>query len=266
MAGEMKLRGSGSSTLVAVGIALALAGSGPWIGGSWRGAEGDGAVVSGRVALAADARDALDAGGRVTFAGTPPKGEPIDMSADSYCLDQHDEPVIDRPVRVGAEGGVADVLVHVRNAPAGIESADTPAVLDQRGCLYTPAALAVRAGETFVIRNSDETLHNVHVTPRANRGFNIGQPLEGIESRRSFEEPEIGIPVRCDIHGWMHSTIHVLDHGFFAVTGPEGTFSLPDLPPGEYEIEAWHGTLGTASRTVRVAAGQPVEIAFEFGG
>lgn len=258
MAGEMKRPGAGGSTPLAAGLALAVAGSGLWIG--WAGSRDarDGAVVSGRVMLSAE--------GRVTFAGTPPEGEPIDMSADPYCREQHTEAVIDRPVRVGEGGGVADVLVHVRNAPGGVETADDETLLDQMGCLYTPAAVAVRVDETLVIRNSDETLHNVRVTPEINRGFNLGQPIRGIESRRSFGQPEIGIAVRCDIHGWMHSTIHVLDHGFFAITGMDGGFSLPELPAGEYEVEAWHRTLGASTQTVTVTAGQPVEVAFELGG
>jgi len=257
MGGDMKRPGAGGSTPLAVGLALVLAGSGLWIaGGDAR--DGRGAVVSGRVALSA--------AGRVTFAGTPPAGDPIDMSADSYCGEQHAEAVIDRPVRVGERGGLAGVLVHVRNAPDAAATPEDETLLDQVGCLYTPEAVAVRVDETVVIRNSDETLHNVRVTPEVNRGFNLGQPIKGIESRRSFGQPEIGIRVRCDIHGWMHSTIHVLDHGFFAITGPDGSFTLPELPAGEYEVEAWHRALGTASQTVTVAAGHPVEIAFEFGG
>lgn len=258
MAGETKRTRSRGGAPLAAAVALAALGSGAWIASVAAPVASAGAVVSGRVTLSAE--------GRVTFAGTPPAGEPIDMSADVYCSEQHDGPVVDRPVLVGDGGGVADVLVHVRNAPDGVEPSADETVLDQVGCLYVPAALVVRAGETFVIRNSDETLHNVHVSPELNRGFNIGQPIKGIESRRSLGQPEVGIPVRCDIHGWMHSTIHVLDHGFFAITGADGSFSLPELPAGEYEIEAWHRTLGTASRTVAVAAGRPVEIAFEFGG
>ncbi|MDX1577993.1 MAG: hypothetical protein R3266_05890, partial [Gemmatimonadota bacterium] len=152
------------------------------------------AVIRGRVTLAQ---------GRVTFAGSPPAGETLDMSADPYCREQHEQPVVERPVRVDESGGLADVLVHVRNAPANGGAAAEPEVLDQVGCLYTPGVVALRTGQTLTIRNSDETLHNVRVTPEINRGFNLGQPLKGIESRRSFSEREVGIPVRCDIHGWM---------------------------------------------------------------
>lgn len=257
---------SGVSTRVAglgAGVALIALGAAP--GFPPAPAEPDGATIRGIVTLAEGATATAPAPGTVTYTGTPPAGEAIDMSADPYCREQHSSAVVDRPVRVGPGGGLADVLVHVTNAPSG---ADTPAdavLLDQIGCIYTPSVVAARVDQTVTIRNSDATLHNVRVTPRINRGFNLGQPIRGIESKRSFAQPELEIAVRCDIHGWMHATIHVLDHGFFALSSEDGRFELPELPPGEYAIEARHPTLGTSSRTVTVAAGASPEIRFEFG-
>ncbi|MYC88797.1 MAG: TonB-dependent receptor [Gemmatimonadales bacterium] len=215
-------------------------------------------AVTGRIVVAE---------GQVRFAGEPPAGAEIDMSADAYCRDRHDETLMDRPVRVGADGGLADVLVRIVNAPAASASSPAPeaeALLDQEDCLYTPRAVAVRAGQPLVIRNSDATLHNVRVVPDSNPGFNLGQPIQGIQSTRSFETPEIGIQVRCDIHGWMTASIHVLEHEFFDVTGEDGAFTLPTLPPGDYEIEAWHPTLGTVSERVSVAAGETPSLTLEF--
>jgi len=205
-------------------------------------------------------------GGSVSYAGAPPDGETIDMSADAYCAGQHPAAVVDRPVRVGPGGGLADVLVRVTNPPSGGPASTGEVLLDQSGCLYAPSVIVARAGQTVTIRNSDQTLHNVRVTPQRNRAFNLGQPIRGMESKRSFSEKELGIPVHCDIHGWMHATLHVLDTGFFALSGDDGSFELPDLPPGQYTIEAVHPTLGTSSRTVTVGAGGTAEVAFEFSG
>jgi hypothetical protein len=120
------------------------------------------------------------------------------------------------------------------------------------------------AGQTLVVRNSDATLHNVHVKGGRNRGFNIGQPVRGLESKRTFAQPEVGIEVACDIHGWMNGAIAVFDHPFFAVTSLDGSFSIPNLPPGEYVLEAWHQTLGTQSQRVTVTANAPATVTFTF--
>lgn len=212
-------------------------------------------MVSGRAFLAE---------GTVRLLGTAPAGEPIDMSADPFCREQHDSPVMRGAVEVGPGGGLSQVLVRVRTAPATADPSLSDVLLDQQGCLYSPGVVAVRVGQTLVIRNSDATLHNVRVEPKENRGFNLGQPLAGIESKRQLDRPEIGIPVRCDIHGWMNATIHVLDHPYFDVTREDGTFTLPALPAGEYEIEAWHHTLGVSTQVVTVADGSSTDIIFEF--
>ena len=48
----------------------------------------------------------------------------------------------------------------------------------------------------------------------------------------------------------------MLPHPFFAASGPDGAFSIKDLPPGTYMIEAWHEKLGPQSQTVTVGAGE----------
>ncbi|WP_420637089.1 carboxypeptidase regulatory-like domain-containing protein [Candidatus Palauibacter sp.] len=241
--------------VLACSLAIVTVGTGSTVGERDTSAATKPAMITGRILLAE---------GQVRFTGEPPAGAAIDMSADAYCREQYDEAVMDRPVRVGSGGGLADVLVRVVNAPASGAAPEAEALLDQTGCLYTPGSVAVRVGQPLVIRNSDATLHNVRVVPASNAGFNLGQPLRGIQSTRSFETPEIGIPVRCDIHGWMTASIHVLEHEFFDITGEDGAFTLPMLPAGDYEIEAWHPTLGTVSGRVSVTADGAAPLTLDF--
>ena len=245
----------GPGPIPACALAIVTVGAGWTFEGRTAADAAEPGAVTGRIVVAR---------GQVRFAGDAPAGTEIDMSADAYCRDQHDETLLDRQVRVGADGGVADVLVRVVDAPASSAAPEAEALLDQEGCLYTPRAVAVRVGQPLVIRNSDATLHNVRVVPASNPGFNLGQPLRGIQSTRSFGTSEVGIQVRCDIHGWMTASIHVLDHEFFDITGEDGTFSLPTIPPGDYEIEAWHPTLGTVSERVSVTAGETPSLTLEF--
>ena len=246
------------------GLALLLAGYCTVIvSGAVRAAGGPGELgsIHGRVGV----------NGAVQFAGAAPEPSPIDMAADEYCASAHEgRTVFDRPIQVDENGFLRDVVVHVvQGLPTGaLAVPEQSELLDQEGCLYTPRALALRAGQQLIIRNSDATLHNVNVSAHANRGFNIGQPIKGIESKRSFEAPELGIQVACDIHGWMHATISVFDHPYFDVTGPGGAFAIEGLPPGEYTVEAWHPVLGTTEAPVRVAAdgSAEVQLVFEAGG
>jgi plastocyanin len=94
----------------------------------------------------------------------------------------------------------------------------TPVILDQQGCMYTPPVIALQVGQPLRMRNSDETLHNVHPRPTVNTGFNVGQPRKGMETDKKFDKPETFFPVSCDVHPWMRSYIAVFSHPFFTVT------------------------------------------------
>jgi hypothetical protein len=81
-----------------------------------------------------------------------------------------------------------------------------------------------------------------------------------------FSKPEIGIPVKCNVHAWMRAYVHVLDHPYFSVTGAEGTFEIGNLPPGEYTLEAWHEKLPAQTARVALAASGSATAEFTFKG
>jgi hypothetical protein len=62
----------------------------------------------------------------------------------------------------------------------------------------------------------------------------------------------------------MESFIGVTSHPYHAVTASGGSFSLENLPPGEYEIEAWHERYGTQTQMVTVPASGEAEVTFQF--
>jgi hypothetical protein len=208
--------------------------------------------------------------GRVTFTGAVPAAEPIDMSGEAYCRDEAGRAGVKparQNVRVGEQNGLGDVIVEIKGVPASVKSmvVHGPAMLDQRGCMYQPSVIALRVGQTLVVRNSDAVLHNVHVKPKVNQPFNLGQPAANMQSQRTFRVPEQNIQVRCDIHDWMQASIAVFDHSYFAVTAADGSFTIPALPPGEYELEARHSTLGARTQRIRVSEGAPSPVTINFG-
>ena len=171
------------------------------------------------------------------------------------------------PRVVVTDGRLAHVFVYVKDglsAAATYQVPATPAVIDQRGCLYHPRVLGLVAGQRLEIRNSDSLLHNIKAVPARNRGFNVSQPASGMTTERSFSQPEVMIPLECNVHGWMQARVGVLPHPFFAVTGADGGFRIAHLPPGTYTIEAWHETLGTRTATVTVADTAAALLDFTF--
>jgi hypothetical protein len=64
----------------------------------------------------------------------------------------------------------------------------------------------------------------------------------------------------------MHAFIGVVDNPYFAVTGADGSFEIPNLPPGDYVIEAWHETLGTQEQKITVLPQGKTTSSFTFKG
>jgi len=225
--------------------------------------ETDTPAASSAPAPAGDTGGALS--GTVTFEGEPPEAQPIQMAADPTCARMHPDPVMTETVVVGDGGGLKNVFVYVKEGLEG-QTFGVPteaAVLDQEGCRYAPHVFGVRAGQTLTIVNSDETLHNIHAMPKNNKEFNIGQPVKGLETDKVFENPEIMIPFKCDVHKWMASYVGVVGHPFFATTDTDGTYSIAGLPAGDYVLEAWHEKYGTQQMNVTVGA-DGAEASFTF--
>jgi hypothetical protein len=162
---------------------------------------------------------------------------------------------------VAADGGLGNVLVYVKDGLAGKTfpvSSEKP-LLDQVGCMYTPQVLGVQAGQTFIIQNGDDTMHNVNCQAKINPGFNISQAKKGDRSEKKFDKPEMFIKFKCDVHPWMSGYMAVLAHPFFAVTQADGSFQIKGLPDGEYTVVAVHPKAGE-SQPIKVKAGGTADL------
>jgi plastocyanin len=201
--------------------------------------------------------------GTVTLQGTPPPNPTINMSSDPYCMKFGTAPT---PVFVVSNSGLENVFIYVKDGlgPMKFPVPSTPVVLDQKGCSYTPRVFGIQVGQSLDIVNSDETLHNIHALPTANREFNRGQAVQGMKSTTTFTAPEVMLPFKCDVHKWMSAWVGVLEHPFYAVSGKSGAFLLSGLPPGTYTIEAWHEKLGTQTQQVTIGAKESKPISFVF--
>jgi plastocyanin len=202
--------------------------------------------------------------GAVTFAGTPPKPRPLKMDSDPLCAQ---EPGTTSDVLVvGPGNGIQNVFVYVKDGLGSRRYAvpSAPVALDQKGCRYIPHVFGVQVGQTVQVSNSDPLIHNVHALPKSNREFNFGQPAKTPPVPRVFNQPEIGMLFKCDVHGWMNAYANVVAHPFFAVTNPDGTFEIKGLPAGAFTLELWHEQLGTQTLPVTVEATAPAKVSASF--
>jgi len=203
--------------------------------------------------------------GKVKFTGQVPQPAKLSMNADPSCAKLHPGPAMSQDFVTGSDNTLGNVIVFISEGLSG-RTFDVPAeavTFEQKGCEYAPHVVAVRANQKLKMVNSDNTTHNIHPLPANNREWNKAEPA-GMTMEESFPREEIAIPVKCNVHPWMKSYVAVFKHPFFAVTGKDGSFQLPNLPPGEYTVEAWHEKLGTMTQKITVAAGETKALDFTF--
>ena len=192
----------------------------------------------------------------VTYAGAPVV-EKLKVNKDTEKCGT--EAVIEKVV-VGANKGLANAVVSVpgaKGAPKAVKS-----TVDQHGCKFVPHVVAMTPGEVE-LKNSDDILHNIHTYSTANPSINKAQPKFKKVMTEKFEKPEI-IKLTCDVHSWMLGWVAVMPNPFFGVTDANGVTKIENVPPGKYNVEAWHETLGKQTKEVEVKAGQTVKVAIEM--
>jgi plastocyanin len=200
--------------------------------------------------------------GTVKLKGTPPEMQLTKRQADPFCART---PMKDEEAVVGAGGALKNVVVRViKGANGHYDPPATPIVLDQSACMYRPRVQAAVAGQALQIRNSDQTLHNVHGYKGPSTLFNQAE-IPGLPpiTKKLPEGSEV-LKFKCDVHPWMTGYVVVSPNPFFAVTGDDGTFKITGVPAGSYTIEAWHERFGTKTFDLTVADAKPTEIDFDI--
>jgi hypothetical protein len=205
--------------------------------------------------------------GAIKFAGSKPARQAISMAADEGCQKASaGKTVYDDAVLIGKNGGLANAFVYIQAGLEGkkFEPNSEAVVLDQHGCMFVPRITGIRAAQSLDLKNGDAVSHNVHPLPVNNREWNQEQAPQAPTVEHKFARPEIMIPVKCNIHAWMHAYIGVVDHPYFAVTGPDGAFEWKNVPPGDYTVGVWHEKLGKQEQQMHVAASGSAAVNFTY--
>ncbi len=212
---------------------------------------------------APDAKTTGTLTGTVLLSGTAPARIPIDMSQDPACsltggTNLSEQYVVDH-------GKLANVFVYVKNAPH-LQATHVPVTMDQKGCRFVPHVVAVAVGGIVRFTNSDPTMHNVHTmaVQSGNKSIDVSQAPNAPVATLTYSQPEQMVPVRCNNHPWMNGFINVSPNTFFAVSGPNGSFTIPGLPQGTYTVAFVHEVLGEQDVQVTITAQHSTQISAAF--
>jgi len=194
--------------------------------------------------------------GTVKWTGPVPKLEDLKVTKDpSTCGKMKKNPRL----IVGKAGGVANTYVYLTDIKSGAKIEPKDGIIDQKNCEYSPHVQMVTVGSKITAQNSDPILHNVHSYLGTTTVFNFAQPIQGQKSEQKLSKVGI-VTAKCDAgHIWMNAVVHVTNNPYYAVTGEDGKFEIKNVPPGSYQIAAWHEGWKTTQTPTAVSFSDPVE-------
>lgn len=179
--------------------------------------------------------------GRFVFVGTPPEAKQLVVDKDTAVCTAEGRKLFDQSLLVDeSTGGLSNVVVFARKVSRVKERElpSEPLVFDQKACEFLSPVFAAQVGQPIDVRNSDPIGHNTNVA-----GTSFNQLIPAGEGTLFTPTRETGMPtmVTCNIHPWMKAYAVFREDGYVAVSGVDGTFTIPDLPAGEeIELQVWH--------------------------
>lgn len=215
--------------------------------------------------------------GKVTFEGKVPDDAVVryPIPGKSLGCGTGYRKVVRIDVKGNALRGVFVLIEEIAEGKAWPKSSKN-VVLEQKDCVFLPSLKIVERGNPLVIRNSDDgVLHNVNLreVKEVSAGrvvqrmlFNIAQPNVGDVEKKVRPRKSPFLTVGCDVHNFMVAHMVAPEHPYATIAAGDGSFTLEDVPPGEYQVVAWHPVLGTKRRSVTVTANGKVDASFSFGG
>ena len=187
--------------------------------------------------------------GTVKWLGAVPRSLEAPITKDQQICDPEGKKTTDlERLIVGPEGGVANTIVYLKDIPSG-KAFDFPRQLrhlDQEHCRYVPHILLVAQSEILTMQSSDATLHTIHMDGAAT--YNLPFPFPNQPTSRTMPTPGL-VNLRCNGgHVWMNAEMMVVSHPYYVVTNETGRFELTNVPPGTYQIVAWHEGWGLVGK------------------
>lgn len=153
-------------------------------------------------------------------------------------------------------GGKGAAVVYIE-AIAGktFPPASEKLVIDQKGLMFQPHVAATSVGSTVDFLNSDTVAHNIFwpsIGGNRKLAHNLGTWPSGEKRSFKFDHPGV-VTMLCNVHSEMSGFLVVSPTPYFAVSGEDGHYSIPNVPDGEYTVSVWREGLKPQTKPVKVA-------------
>ena len=141
-------------------------------------------------------------------------------------------------------------LMPARGNPPPVNAGRAQVVTEHR--TFNPHVTVVAVGSTVQFPNRDGFNHNVFSLTEGNQ-FDLGLQDRGEGKSTTFQTPGV-VNVFCNVHSTMSAIVVVRNTPWFALPTADGSFSIGNVPPGEYVLHAYHERAGESTQPVTVTA------------
>ncbi len=173
-----------------------------------------------------------------------------------------DEGTITGTIKARGVRDARDAVIYLDKVKGKFLPLKEKPVLDQRNLIFVPHILPVLSGTTVQFLNSDSVRHNVF-SPSKTKQFNLGTYSAGVVREVTFEKTG-KVTLLCNVHTEMSAYIVVLENPYFTKTGPDGKYTITNVPEGTYRIKTWHEKLKEKEQGVTVIKGKTTTVNFSL--
>jgi plastocyanin len=147
------------------------------------------------------------------------------------------------------------VVVYLEGPePAGDDSSSRPQLqIEQLNRRFSPDLIVAPIGSTVSFPNMDPIFHNIYSLSKP-KTFDLGSYDKGETRKVIFPKPGV-VEIYCHLHPNMAATVVVTPNRWYARPEPSGQYRIPNVPPGQYTIVAWHRSAGFFRKSIVVERG-----------
>lgn len=147
------------------------------------------------------------------------------------------------------------VVVYVEGAgPTEADADGHTTQVQQLDRRFLPDLVVVPVGATVSFPNMDPIFHNIYSLSKP-KTFDLGSYDKGETRRVVFPKPGI-VEIYCHLHPNMAATVVVTPNRWYARPDRSGQYRIPNLPPGQYTLVAWHKSAGFFRKTIVIGEGR----------
>ena len=193
-----------------------------------------------------------------------------------------------RDFLVNEQGEVRNVVVLLEGVTEGKPFSLSVPRVEARDCRFLPFTTVVRSGHGIEVVNMDPVMHDIQayetstaMGPRVlfnsplsfNRRHHRGdlhathdhRPGESLVRQFQLSKKRRTFVMQCGFHAYMQSWAIAVDNPYYVLTDENGRFSLEDVPPGTYDLRAWHpGIKQVVKQQVTIEPGENLTVDFQL--